>query len=207
MRGVGHYAPRVPSSALVTWKTTRAARVTELLAVHTKVGGVNRGRRYGTKQINWALTLRLAGEFQGFARDLHDLAIDHLVSALGSGNAGLESMLHANLTTSRQLDKHNAQPASLGSDFNRLGFQLWPALTAAQPRAAVWQRDLNMLNQARNAIAHAEDHKLAQLAADGYPMQLSTVKRWRRSLDGLAACMDDVVASSLAQLLGTAAPW
>ena len=28
------------------------------------------GRRWQTEQLNWALILRLAAEFQGFARDL-----------------------------------------------------------------------------------------------------------------------------------------
>lgn len=34
------------------------------------------------REFNWALTLQLAGEFQGFARDLHDLAVDHFATAV-----------------------------------------------------------------------------------------------------------------------------
>jgi hypothetical protein len=116
-------------------------------------------------------------------------------------------MLLANLTRSRDLDRGNAHPGSLGQDFNRLGFQLWAALTAADPRCVKWRGDLEALNTARNAIAHAEDQKLQQLTVAGYPMQLVTVKRWQRSLNGLASCMDKVVADSLALLLGSAAPW
>lgn len=120
---------------------------------------------------------------------------------------GLATMLRSNLTRSRDLDKGNAHPGSLGQDFNRLGFQLWPALSAADPRVRRWQIDLEALNAARNAIAHAEDHRLAQLTAQGYPMQLVTVRRWQRSLNGLARCLDRVVADSLALLLGSPAPW
>jgi hypothetical protein len=195
------------SSALTTWHGDRAARVAELLSAHTRIGGVRPGRRVGTRQINWALTLRLAGEFQGFARDLHDLAVDHLVTTLSPTNPALRAMLLASLTRDRDLDKGNAHPGSLGRDFGRLGFELWPALEAKDVRAPRWNSDLSVLNRARNAIAHAQDQKLVQLEGQGYPMQLKTIRQWRRSLDALAGCMDQVVADSLAVLLGTPAPW
>jgi hypothetical protein len=174
---------------------------------HAVVGGTGPGRRVGTAQLNWSMVLRLAGEFQGYARDLHDLAVDHLVQSLAPQGSPLASMLRTNLTRSRELDRGNAHPGSLGSDFERLGFRLWPALGQMDSRAQKWNIELSAINRARNAIAHAEDQKLATLATEGWPMQLRTIKRWRSSLDGLARCMDRVVAESLVALTGKGAPW
>ncbi len=75
----------------------------------------------------------------------------------------------------------------LGADFALLGMTLWAALEAANPRAATWNKALSALNEARNAIAHAEEGRLIALRADGYPMTLGTIRRWERTLDALAA--------------------
>lgn len=72
-----HYALRVPSDAHADWIGQRQARLAELFAAHATIGGSGRGRRWRTSQLNWALTLRIAGEFQGYARDLHTLAVGH----------------------------------------------------------------------------------------------------------------------------------
>ena len=197
----------MPSTALNTWRNERAARITELLDAHAAVGGMGSGRRIGTTQLNWSMTLRLAGEFQGYARDLHDLAVEHLVQSLAQPGSALASTLRINFAHSRDLDRGNAQPKSLTNDFRRLGFQLWPALQQKDQRAPKWNQSLEALNRARNAIAHAQDQKLRALATEGYPIQLRTIKTWRSSLNSLARCMDVVVADSLALLLGTRAPW
>jgi hypothetical protein len=197
----------VPSAALLKWQSERARRIAELLGAHAAVGGGGPGRRIGTLQINWSLTLRLAGEFQAYARDLHDLAVDHLVSEIAPQGTPLAGLLRTNLTKSRELDRGNAQPNSLANDFGRLGMQFWPALMARDSRTEELKKSLHALNRARNAIAHAEDHKITALAAEGFPMRLSTVKRWHRHLGILAGCMDVVVAESLAPLTGTRAPW
>jgi hypothetical protein len=66
---------------------------------------------------------------------------------------------------------------------------------------------LAALNEARNAIAHADDNKLLALRGRGYPITLTTVRRWKTSLDGLVRTMDDVVGAYLGRLLGTGSPW
>ncbi|MFI9531069.1 hypothetical protein [Micromonospora rosaria] len=179
----------------------------ELMDAHAAVGGQGPGRRVGTAQLNWSMVLRLAGEFQGFARDLHDLGVDYLVQSIAPPGSPLASTLQVNLTLKRDLDRGNAQPGSLGNDFLRFGFQIWPALAQKNPRSAQWNKSLEALNKARNAIAHAEDHKLKVLAADGYPMHLRTIRTWRSHLNSLAGHMDMVVADSLAVLTGKGAPW
>jgi hypothetical protein len=197
----------VPSTAYAAWFGYRQARIDQLRMAHRTVGGSGPGRRWATEQLNWALTLRLAGEFQGFARELHDVAVDHLVLVVAGGNAGLASVLRAGMTAHRQLDKGNANPGTLGDDYRRLGIRLWPDLRAASYRATVWNRNLDLLNEARNAIAHADETTLRDLRTRGYPITLTTVNRWKSSLDGLVRAMDDVVGAYLGRSLGTGSPW
>jgi hypothetical protein len=60
----------------MTWRKERSERLDELLHAHQSVGGPSRGRRWRTATLNEALLLRLAAEFQGFARDLHEQTCD-----------------------------------------------------------------------------------------------------------------------------------
>jgi hypothetical protein len=197
----------MPSTALTSWRSERRHRLDELLAAHQAVRGTGRGRRWRTRELNWALTLRLAGEFQGFARDLHDLAVDFFVATASAGNVDLAKVLQERVTTNRLLDHGNAQPGSLGSDFALLGLALWPALTRADVRAADWNKSLDRLNRTRNAIAHVDENELEALRLEGYPVTLIAVGKWTRDLDGLAATMDDVVSAYLDQILGQGRPW
>lgn len=202
-----YYPHRVPSAAYVEWSGQRRARIMELLDVHSTIGGSGRGRRWRTSQLNWALTLRMAGEFQGYARDLHTLAVEHFVRSVAQGNVALSNVLQAQFTTNRALDRQNATPSSLGSDFGRFGLQLWSTLRVANAAAPRWQASLEALNKARNAIAHANEGELASMATQGYPMRLTTIRLWHRDLDRLADTMDDVVSDYLDRLLGTGRPW
>lgn len=61
------------SAALTSWRTDRAARLDRLVAAHAAVGGAGPGRRWVTEELNHALILRLASEFQGFARPVTQL--------------------------------------------------------------------------------------------------------------------------------------
>src|SRR2546426_3443884 len=118
----------MPSMALAGWQGERSGRLDQLLEAHRRIGGTGAGRRTETEQINWALVLRLAGEFQGFARDLHSLGVDRFASWVASGNVQVESVLITLLTRGLKLDTGNAEPASLGDAFNRFGVRWWPAL-------------------------------------------------------------------------------
>jgi hypothetical protein len=87
--------------------------------------------------------------------------------------------MQASLTRNRDLDRGNAQPSSLGSDFERLGFRLWPVLAARYKRTNSWNRGLEALNLARNGIAHSDVAKIQDAARRGFPMRLATMKRWQ----------------------------
>lgn len=197
----------MPSNALSVWHTTRTERLDELLAAHGTVGGTGRGRRWRTEELNSALILRLAAEFQGFARDLHDIAADTFAMWASPTNAAVQDAIRNLLRENRQLDRGNAQPSALGSDFGRFGFQLWPALAGRTRRSDVFNQSLERLNTARNGIAHADDAKLAELAADGFPIILATFRRWRGHLDALAGNLDAEVAARLGSLFGQPQPW
>jgi hypothetical protein len=197
----------VPSTAYLTWHGQRQGRIDQLLDAHSTMSGTGRGRRWRTEQVNWALTLRLAAEFQGYARDLHDLAVDHFVGVVSGGDLRMSNVLRVLMTKNRRLDKGNADAGALEEDFSRLGIDLRSALEQATPSAVKWRKDLSALIRARNAIAHANEGKLATLASEGYPARLTTVGSWKKTLDGLVGTMDDVVSDYLDGLLRAGRPW
>jgi len=57
------------SAALARWRAERSSRLDELVQAHRRITGAAAGRPTQTQQINWALVLQLAVDFQGFARD------------------------------------------------------------------------------------------------------------------------------------------
>jgi hypothetical protein len=191
------------STAYAAWTGDRAKRLNQLIAAHGAVGGSG----LGADSVNWASTLMLAGEFQGFCRDLHDEALDFFVSVVAP-NSKVASILQIQLTRDRKLDRGNARPETLKEDFVRIGIDVREDVDAADPiEGPRWWAGLAKLNEARNAIAHANHAVLVNLQLQGYPVNQPTVLSWRRQLDGLARTMDDVVAKALDAVLGAGRPW
>jgi hypothetical protein len=195
------------SAALASWRGARRARIEQLKSAHDAVRVPGPGRKWNTEQLNRALVLVVMSEFQGFARDLHDLAVDVFVTRAADGNQPLGAVIRGHLTSDRKLSKGNANPGALGSDFGRLGLALWPALAAHHPAAPGWNHALESLNEARNAIAHADEARLLRLRSEGHPITLREIKRWRSTLDALSATLDAVVSRHLADLFAASAPW
>src|SRR4051812_45133642 len=100
----------MPSPALIDWQLGRSRVLDELLDAHQAVGGPGPGRRWTTEQINWALIVRLAAEFQGFCRDLHDLGVDTFCAWAAPTNNRLQGILRVHVTRDRYLDRGNATP-------------------------------------------------------------------------------------------------
>ena len=157
--------------------------------------------------MNHALVLRLAVEFQGFCRDLHDAAADTFSSWAAPDDARLANIIRASMTKARLLDRGNATRSRLTDDFGRFGMQVSQILSERDPRMRRWFVDLERLNTARNAIAHDNPEVLAQLDADGQALTLTTLRRWRGALAGLAATLDIVTAEHLAETFGREEPW
>ncbi len=152
----------MPSVSYRRWRTVRAAALDRIEAAHAAIGGTGPGRRYATQQINHAYVVILAAEFQGFCRELHDECIDAMLTA--TTPSSLHEVIRRSLSLSRQLDRGNATPSALGSDFGRFSIEFWPKLISREPRARVWQQALAELNEWRNAIVHSD---FASLDASG----------------------------------------
>lgn len=195
------------SLAYQSWLGVRAQNIDELVAAHASVGGTGRGRRWRTTQLNLAITMRLAAEFQGFARALHDESSDFLCDRTIKNDPTLYAIFRAGLARGRGLDSKNANPGWLGSDFAQLGLTLWPALRVSNSKAASWNTALEELNTARNAIAHDDQAGFTKLPQTRYPITLGVIKGWRKSLDGLAREMDTVVGDYLTLIAGGQRPW
>jgi hypothetical protein len=189
------------------WDGVRAERLDELLEAHTRMGGTGPGRRYRTEQLNLALIVRLAGEFQGYARDLHDQAVEQVYIYLTASNPVLADVVQEHMSDGRALDRRNATPSTLTQDFSRFGLDILPALRSHDVRNARRQRHLERLNQARNAIAHANTAGFQQLASQGVRLDLATFRKWRAAADQIATSMDVVGAQHLATIPNAPVPW
>jgi hypothetical protein len=196
---VAHTTAPPPSAALAGWETSVDAALSQLEHAHRAVGGTHSGRRTNTLQLNYAFVLLLSAHFQAFCRDLHSEAVEHLRDAV---ELDIGDMLAANLTRYRQLDSRNAQPASIGADFDRFGFAFWRVVQAADARNANRRVKLERLNEWRNAIAH-HDIDARRVSLDPNQVTLAACRRWRSALDGLARSFDMVVAAHLHQILRT----
>jgi hypothetical protein len=191
----------MPSHSLVRWSRERSDALDEIENAHESVGGIGRGRRYATQQINQAYATLLSGQFQGFCRDLHSECIDHVVATTP---ANLQAILRAQFIWGRLLDKGNPNPGNIGSDFGRFGLAFWTEVRADHHLNERRQEFLEELNAWRNAIAH-QDFDPARLGGTT-TLHLATVRQWRSSINHLAVSFDSVMGRYLQTLLGTA-PW
>lgn len=192
----------MPSNSLQHWKTTRIVELEEIENAHLQVGGVARGRRYATQQINHAYTMLLSSQFQGFCRDLHSESVDHIVRCVTPRS--LHAVLRAEFTLHRKLDRGNPNPGNIGSDFNRLGMMFWAQVRAQSRWNQVRISHLEDLNNWRNAIAH-HDFDPGQLGGT-ISLRLAMVRRWRKACESLAAVFDFIIGNHIAQMTGSQ-PW
>lgn len=185
----------MPSPALTAWSTSSAAALSQLQA-HRAASGAR------ALQLNYAYVLLLSAHFQAYCRGLHSDSTQLLVESI---DPGIGAVLDANLSFQRHLDSRNAQPGTLGIDFNRFDFKFWTAVEAADARSAERRRKLEALNRWRNAIAH---HDIESRRPDLRPREvtLAACNSWRGALNGLAESFDRVLADQLATLLGSH-PW
>lgn len=183
------------SPALAHWRSTSRTEIDHLVDAHHVVRGIGPAGAPAAEQIIHALVVQLAARFQRYCRDLHDAAVDAVVSAAPDS---YRTLLREALTTGRRLDRQNATSAVLGHDFSRFDLKLWPALAGAPAGA----RDtLDEVMGARNAIAHQDVSKLARLRLD-----LAVLQGWRQALDDLAGAVDTAVGSRVGAVVGHF-PW
>lgn len=193
------------SNAYTKWTTTRSSRLDRLVVTHDAVRGVGPGRRWFTEELNQALITRLAAEFQGFCRDLHNDASKVVASQIE--DPALRKVVADSLLAQRKLDRGNATWGNVCEDFKSLGIDLAKDVgnTAGAARYSTYTRALETLNEARNAIAH-QDAKKLQECLKKTRLNLTTFKTWRKKLDRVAKDMDCVTTSYLEGLAGES-PW
>lgn len=195
----------MPSGALTYWQTQLTARLDELEQVHASANGTGPGRRWGTEQFNGQLFVALVGQFQDFARTLHDEALDWLRQ-----HSAISKQLAELAARNRRLDKGNPSSGALGEDFGRIGMKFTATLKTRRHGESRLER-LDRAVTLRNGIAHADPAKIAAAAdppATALAVaKLSSYRRHRRALNGLAMDIDAVVAHHLGTLTGQAPPW
>jgi hypothetical protein len=168
----------VKSAAHGEWQGARSRRLDRLLDAHKAAEGAGApGRRWRTEQINWSLALLLAAEFQGYARDLHNEAGNSFAILAAQGNPTLETILKTRMTQNRQLDRGNANPGNLGTDFKILGLDLWGDLKTQWPGLAPkWSVNLAELNQApQRHRSFAEQHDRVDERQLAYYLEVAQV--------------------------------
>lgn len=192
----------MPSVSWQEWDTSRAGKLDEIEAAHRSVGGTARGRRFATEQINHAYAVLLASQFQGFCRDLHSECVDFLVQVVSP--PVLQSVLRAEFLWSRSLDRGNATPSAIGSDFNRLGVEFWIRVYADYSGNHRRRELLEQLNLWRNAIAHQDFDP--SLLGGSTVLHLPRVRAWRNACCRLALSFDNVMRARLQTVTGVF-PW
>jgi hypothetical protein len=197
-----------PSPALKAWRTKRHDDIDRLLKTHKSITAGRPGRQWETEHMNFALITRLAAEFQGYCRDLHNEAADHVVMQSSIAHGQLNLLARGAYLDNRLLNSGNPSWETLSKDFKRFGMQLRPDLVRRYPqRWQTWHVTLEDLIEARNAIAHSNPKQIEDCRTKHqYGLTLRTAKAWRTKLNSITAGIDDVVGAHLKSLTGVR-PW
>lgn len=190
----------MPSNSLGLWNQERCVALDEIENAHKQVGGTGRGRRFATQHINYAYAMLVSSHFQGFCRDLHSEAVDHIVRSVQP--ASLHGALRAEFMLHRKLDQGNPNPGNIGADFNRLGLKFWDSVRANSKWTTGRAAHLEALNIWRNAISH-QDFDPQKLPGK---INLARVQRWRKACGELAHTFDSVIRDHISTITG-AVPW
>jgi hypothetical protein len=193
----------MPSNSLRVWRTTRARALDEMANAHASIGGTGPGRRYATQQVNQAYAVLVASQFQGFCRDLHTECVTILIDYLNPPLL-VKKIVRDRFVEGRQLESKNAQPSSLNSDFGWFGIAFLDEANRLLADNKAAMKELGVLNDWRNAIAHQNFMKVRPGAPPN--LTLKQVRRWRRLCDRLARTFDRVMRTHLGSLTGRP-PW
>ncbi len=157
--------------------------------------------------MNEALVLRIVTEFQGFVRDLLDLAADALVRGSGSAPEH-EARLTSAMSSDRWIDRGNPHFDAMRKDADRLGIAHFGAqLLARNPRHDRDARLLRDVVELRNALAHDDRGKLLDLSQRGARPTIGYVTAAHACLDRYARALDRVVWDHLSGLFPATDPW
>lgn len=151
------------SPALAQWRSGRLGRLDRLIAVHPESRGSATDPAVAQEWTH-ALVLRLASEFPGFCRDLHNEASRAVAWALPLSDERIRLLIFVGLTTDRALNRNSADPRTLAGDFSRFRVPLWVDLHQRHPWSApAWREGLRCPQVARNGVVHDDLEKLADV--------------------------------------------
>lgn len=154
----------------------------------------------------------MVSEFQGFVRDLHDLAADIAVNRSGADQP-YHPLLVAAATEGRYIDRGNADLRSLTNDLKRLGIsglsgrigarnKRWIKVETYRGDQAYYQD----LIELRNCLAHGNQAQLDRLRSRRVKDTMTYTRRYLPKLDRIAAALDRLVWDHLHDTFG-ADPW
>jgi hypothetical protein len=183
----------MPLPALHKWCSSRLPRLDRLMAAHPRSAGSKTDPAVAQEWTR-ALVLMLASESQGFCRDLHDDAAEMIAQGVVGVEGRILDTILSGMTVNRGLNRRSADLQTLEGDFLCLGVSLWPAMSQQHPVAApAWLEALRCLHKARNGIVHDDIGSVATAQAAGWPLELTTVRSWRKVLDEVALVMGGIV--------------
>ena len=178
---------------------------------HASVGAVSGpGRPLElSKPIAHAYVIVMLREFQAFARDLHDVAVQSLVTASGVDEAFRPIMIEG-ITGGRQLDRGNATQSAIKSDFKRIGL----AAIDIQAHNDGWSSGdpkdsatFDALVELRNAVGHGNEVALKTLIGSRRARDTVSWARDRRPvLNRYSKALDRIVWDHLMKTTGSE-PW
>lgn len=145
-------------------------------------------------------------EFQGFVRDLLDLATIKIVRGSGTGSAYQAQIIVA-MTRDRMIDRGNPRLDAIEADLNRLGLQrVGQRLSNVNSNHADDVARLRQLVALRNALAHDDQDKLRNLSRSGTRATKQYVLISRATLGRFAKALDRVLWDHLLASFSTD-PW
>lgn len=170
-------------------------------------GSAGSSARTGTHPVSEALILRIVTEFQGYVRDLWDLAVVALVRGAGCAFEH-ETSLTSAMSRDRWLDRGNPHLDAVRKDAERLGIDsLGSRLQAANQRHAGDATLLGDLLELRNALAHDDRKRLFTLSLRGAQPTLGYADAAYQGVDRYAHALDKVVWDHLNGLFPAVDPW
>lgn len=195
------------SEALQRWLGPRAEVLEVIRSAHADAGQLSGpGLALGvSRPLAHAYVLVLVAEFQGFARDLHDLAVERVVTGAGA-SPQLVLLMVEGMTSGRQLDRGNATLSAIKEDFGRLGLSpLDPGRLNARWASGDKAR-LDQLLRLRNALAHGNQRDVSALRNHGVLDTVAWASGGTQVLNRLARSLDRLVWDHLVTVLGSK-PW
>lgn len=187
----------MPSLALQTWTGPRALRLDALNRQCAGSGAVLPPLPELLDENRRGYSVLLSAHFQGFCRDLHTES-DQIIAS--KTRRSLQLLIQNQFSTDRRLNYGNPTIENIETDFRRFNCHL-RVLLLTDPSNIQRLTDLQTLNKWRNFAAHSGNPP-----SGGTVLNLTNLRRWRSSCDGLAIALDGIMYTELRRILRRS-PW